>query len=173
MSMDRRSVLRGLAAAGLSVSGLSWAQPGVPAQPAADAAARPDVTTLVAGGALDAAFLAGVRDAVRGQGQRLATQPVQGLEAATYQRLDALLNDGEPTLLVGLVDDAAATLVLDLVRTAGGRVLSVQHHRVAAGAAGSAWAGALGRALVAPAPVPTVAVADPHGTAYVALSCVI
>jgi len=172
MSTDRRSVLKSLAAAGLAVGSLSWAQAATSANPAPAASASRTVTSLVSGGALDAAFLAGVREAVQANaGQGLAAQPLQGLDAATFTRLGALLQDGEPTLLVGLIDDAAATLVLDLVRSAGGRVLSVQHHRVGHGAAAAPWATTLGRSLVASAAVP--AAADPHGTAYVALSCVI
>ena len=67
-----------------------------------------------------------------------------GLDAATYQQLDALLNDDTQTLLVGLLDDAAATLVLDLVRSAGGSVLSVEHHRIGAGSVDQQRASELG-----------------------------
>ncbi|MDD2729974.1 hypothetical protein [Malikia sp.] len=172
MSTDRRFVLKGLAAAGL-LAAMPWAQASASAAtPLADAAAR--VTPLVSGGALDAAFLAGVRNAAAKPAGALVNPPLQGLEAATYQQLDRLLNDDTPTLLVGLLDDAAAVLVLDLVRSAGGRVLSVEHHRIGAGSAGQQRAGALGQALVAGADAAvTAGRVHENGSAYVALRCVI
>lgn len=174
MSNDRRLVLKGLAAAGL-LAAMPWAQASTSAaaplaDAAADAAAR--VTPLVSGGALDAAFLAGVRNAMSQPAAALVNPPLQGLEAATYQQLNALLNDDTPTLLVGLLDDAAAILVLDLVRSAGGRVLSVEQHRIGQDGAGQQLAGALGQALVAGAAVPAGR-GQENGNAYVALRCVI
>lgn len=172
MSTDRRFVLKGLAAAGL-MAAMPWAQASTSAAtPLADAAAAARVTPLVSGGALDAAFLAGVRQATAKPAGVLVNPPLQGLDAATYQQLDALLNDDTPTLLVGLLDDAAAVLVLDLVRSAGGRVLSVEHHRIGAGSAGRQRAGELGQALVAGTAAPAGRVHE-NGSAHVALRCVI
>ena len=172
MSNDRRFVLKGLAAAGL-LAAMPWAQASAAAPLAdagvADTATR--VTPLVSGGALDAAFLAGVRQATAQPAGSLVTQPLQGLEASTYQQLNALLNDDTPTLLVGLLDDAAAILVLDLVRSAGGRVLSAEPHRIGQDSAGQQRAGALGQALVAGAA--TAGRGQENGNAYVALRCVI
>lgn len=172
MSNDRRFVLKGLAAAGL-LAAMPWAQASAAAPLAdagvADTATR--VTPLVSGGALDAAFLAGVRQATAQPAGSLVTQPLQGLEASTYQQLNALLNDDTPTLLVGLLDDAAAILVLDLVRSAGGRVLSVEQHRIGQDSTGQQRAGALGQALVAGAV--TAGRGQENGNAYVALRCVI
>ena len=174
MSTDRRFVLKGLAAAGL-MAAMPWAQASTSAAtPLADAAAAARVTPLVSGGALDAAFLAGVRNAIGQPAGALVNPPLQGLAAATYQQLDKLLNDDTPTLLVGLLDDAAATLVLDLVRSAGGRVLSVEHHRIGQGSAGQQRAGELGQALVAGADAAVIAGrVHENGSAYVALRCVI
>lgn len=172
MSNDRRLVLKGLAAAGL-LAAMPWAQASAAAPLAdagvADTATR--VTPLVSGSALDAAFLAGVRQATAQPAGSLVTQPLQGLEASTYQQLNALLNDDTPTLLVGLLDDAAAILVLDLVRSAGGRVLSVEQHRIGQDSTGQQRAGALGQALVAGAV--TAGRGQENGNAYVALRCVI
>jgi len=172
MSNDRRFVLKGLAAAGL-LAAMPWAQANTSAAtPLADASvaeAAARVTPLVSGGALDAAFLAGVRNAI-GQ-PALVNPPLQGLAAATYQQLNVLLNDDTPTLLVGLLDDAAAILVLDLVRSAGGRVLSVEQYRIGQDSAGQQRAGALGQALVAGAVIPGRM--QENGNAYVALRCVI
>lgn len=174
MSNDRRFVLKGLAAAGL-LAAMPWAQASTRAAAplsdagVADAATR--VTPLVSGGALDAAFLAGVRNGLGQPAATLVNPPLQGLEAATYQQLNLLLNDDTPTLLVGLLDDAAATLVLDLVRSAGGRVLSAEPHRIGQDSIGQQRAGELGQALVAGAA--TAGRRQENGNAYVALRCVI
>ena len=173
MSNDRRFVLKGLAAAGL-MAAMPWAQAGTrAAAPLADAAAdaATRVTPLVSGGAFDAAFLAGVRKGLGQPAGALVNPPLQGLEASTYQQLNALLNDDQPTLLVGLLDDAAATLVLDLVRSAGGRMLSVEHHRMGQGSVGQQLAGELGQALVAGAAI--AGRRQENGNACVALRCVI
>lgn len=171
MSTDRRSILKGLAAAGLVMAGMPWAQAKPVADLPAGAPAPSSVTSLVSGSALDAAFLSGVRQGAQGEGHGLAAQPLKGLEAGTYAQLNRLLQDGEPTLLVGLLDDAAATLVLDLVRSHGGRVLAMQTHRVGADAA--PWAQALGQALVSPPNQAPVAPTAHAGRTYVSLSCVI
>jgi len=170
MSSDRRFVLKGLAAAGLAVSTTSWARavwssPAGLEQPLA-------VTTLVGGSALDAAFLSGVRQAVDAASQAAPlTHPLRGLEAATFQRLDALLHDRESSLLVGWLDDASAVLVLDLVRSAGGQVLSVRHHRIEPHPDAGVRVQALGQALVTgQAFQPS---AQPQGAAYVSIRCVI
>src|SRR5690606_29200651 len=113
-----------LGATALGVTTLGWAHA---APPSAAAAAPGGVLTVTsAGSALDAAFAAGVRQACGAA----AHASVQGLDSATFQRLGQWLADGQDTLLVGLLDDAAATLVLDLLRSAGGRVLEEHHHRV-------------------------------------------
>jgi len=171
MSSDRRFVLKGLAAAGLAVSTTSWAR-AVWSSPAGLEQPPRAVTTLVGGSALDAAFLAGVRQAVDAAGQSAPlAHPLRGLEAATFQQLDALLRDREASLLLGWLDDASAVLVLDLVRSAGGQVLSVQHHRIDHDAAAGVRVQALGQALVAGQPFQPSA--QPQGVAYVSLRCVI
>lgn len=174
MHTDRRSVLKGLAAAGLAMVAMPWAQatsaPGI--RDAASAGAR--VSALVSGSALDAAFLAGVQQGVNAPaGQSLSTQPLKGLDAATFGQLNQLLNDGSETLLVGLIDDASAAIVIDLVRSAGGRVLSLQHHRADNSSAGAQWAQALGQSLLAAKAATPEAPAAAQGSAYVSLSCVI
>ena len=67
--------------------------------------------------------------------------------------------------------DATHALVLDLVRSAGGRVLSVEQYRIGQDSAGQQRAGALGQALVAGAVIPGRM--QENGNAYVALRCVI
>lgn len=176
MNIDRRTVLKSLAAAGLVVAGMPGAK--ATATPSATAAGRQDalpaVTALVSGSLLDAAFLAGVAQAVNAAGQDAATESLQGLDTDAFRRLNALLGDGQAGLLVGLVDDASATLVLDLVRSAGGQVLSVHHHRLALeqGVAADQWARQLGSSLVG-ATAPLAPAAAAHGGAYVSLRCLI
>ncbi len=163
MNTDRRLVLKRLAAAGLAVSvpGAASARAGqpdlsplTPTPPAAGTAATAllAVTSRAGGAALNAAFLAGVAAGSTASAPSLPAMPalqLRGLDADAFTRLDTLLKDGEPTLLVGLTDDAAATLVLDLVRSAGGQVLAVTHHRAGGGPDAAPWALALGRDLVA------------------------
>jgi hypothetical protein len=84
--------------------------------------------------------------------------------------LGELLARQSETLLVGLLDDASATLVLDLVRSCGGRVLAVEHHRVDGAAAD--WAQALGRSL-ASSQVMNTTTAAAGKEARVSFSCVI
>lgn len=156
MTSDRRDVLKGLMAAGLLVSTPSWARSLWPTGEAATTAAAPAqalaVSTLVSGSALDSAFLAGVNSALPGHGA--ATHQLSQLDAGLYQQLNAQLTDGEPGLLVALLDDASAVLVLDLLRSAGAQVLSVQHHQVAQGSDAATWAHALGQSLVSASPLP-------------------
>ena len=172
-SSDRRDVLKGLMAAGLLVSTPSWARSLWPTGDATTAAApaQAAVSTLVSGSALDSAFLAGVNSALPGHGAA-ATHQLSQLDAGLYQQLNAQLNDGEPGLLVGLLDDASAVLVLDLLRSAGAQVLSVQHHQVAQGSDAATWAHALGQSLVSAAPLPQTRQA-PGGLTCVSLRCVI
>ena len=146
MQTDRRSLLKGLAAAGLAVSGMGLAQAAtaLTSKVASAAAGSADVlavTSSLHGSALDAAFVAGVQSMTR----NAAHTGLQGLDSAAFNQLGELLTDGQETLLVGLLDDASATLVLDLVRSAGGRVLAVENHRVNSAAAD--WAKTLGQSL--------------------------
>ena len=143
MQTDRRSLLKGLTAAGLAVSGIGWAQAATSA--AGRTATRPAevlaVTSSMHASALDKAFVAGVQSTSR---NALHTG-LQGLDSAAFNQLGELLTDSQETLLVGLLDDASATLVLDLVRSAGGRVLAVENHRVDGTAAD--WSRSLGKSL--------------------------
>jgi hypothetical protein len=175
MSTDRREVLKGLVAAGLLVSSTSWAkslwQPGSGA--AENQGEALAVSTLVSGSLLDQAFLDGVQNALLPVSTAVASpQALAGLSAETFNRLSTQLQDGEPALLLALLDDASAVLVLDLIRSAGAKVLAVQHHHLAAGAQGEAEARALGQALVAGGSAHTTE--QKAGTqAYVSLRCVI
>ena len=167
MQTDRRSLLKGLAAAGLAVSGMGLAQAATmltgKTVATADVLA---VTSALHSSALDAAFVAGVQSAAGGA----AHTGLQGLDSAAFNQLGELLADGKETVLVGLLDDASATLVLDLVRSAGGRVLAVENHRV--DGAATDWAKALGQSLTAGQPLNT-ATAAAGSEARVSFRCAI
>ncbi|GGH56916.1 hypothetical protein GCM10010975_16060 [Comamonas phosphati] len=166
MQTDRRTLLKGLAAAGLAVSGMGLAQAASAAGKAATSADVLAVTSALHGSALDSAFLAGVQSTAR----HAAHTGLQDLDSAAFNQLSQLLADGQDTLLVGLLDDASATLVLDLVRSAGGRVLAVENHHVNGSAAD--WARDLGRSLAAGQSMNTTAVAS-GSEARVSFRCVI
>lgn len=149
MHSNRRLLLKSLAAAGLAVSGAGWTQLATAANAPAAASVAGDVLALTSSlsattakdVALNEAFLSGVR-----AGAPVVSHTVlQGLDSAPFQQLGQLLADGQSTVLVGLLDDASAALVLDLVRSAGGRVLSEQVHHVDASA--DTWAQTLGQKL--------------------------
>ena len=167
MQTDRRSLLKGLAAAGLAVSGMGLAQAATVLT--GKTAAATDVlavTSALRHSAVDAAFVTGVQSTARSA----AHTGLQGLDSAAFNQLGELLADGKETLLVGLLDDASATLVLDLVRSAGGRVLTVDNHRVDGAAAD--WANALGQSLTAGQPINTTT-ASAGNEARVSFRCVI
>ena len=97
------------------------------------------------------------------------------LDLGSFQRLDGLLRESRPALVVGLLDDASAVLAQDMVRSAGGRLLRVEHHRLAAATAADHWTWQIGYALVnagvtPPAPAGATEVG---GHAFVSLSCLI
>lgn len=167
MQTDRRSLLKGLTAAGLAVSGMGLAQ--VASALTGKTAASSDVlavTSSLHGSTLDAAFVAGVQ----GSARDAAHTSLQGLDGTAFKQLGELLADGQETLLVGLLDDASATLVLDLVRSAGGRVLAVENHRVDGTAVD--WARSLGKSLASGQAMNTPA-AVAGNEARVSFRCVI
>ena len=176
MRPDRRLVLKGLAAVGFAMASLRLAHAGGAASGVPASPARAGVTPLVAGSALDAEFLAGVHAAAAAQG--LAHNPairMRGLDAAVFTRLGDMLQGGEPATLVGLADTASATLVLDLVRSAGGRVLSMRQHRLIDSLQGGPAAQALGSGLVLTCNATDLLPGDAgvDGSAYVSFCCVI
>ena len=176
MSIDRRLVLKGLAAVGFAMTSLRFAHAGTAAGvPLTVSQTLAAVTPLVTGSAHDSEFLAGVQAAAQSQG--LVQNEVihlRGLDAAVFSRLRRMLQDGEPATLVGLADDASATLILDLVRSAGGRVISTEHHRLASDLSAGQSAQALGSSLVLQSGTATaVSASQAAGTAHVSFCCII
>lgn len=172
MTTDRRTLLKGLAAVGLAFSGGSLAQAAtvLPAGKTLAANATLPLTAVVSGSALDSQFLAGVAAAAQQHGmQQQPALRLNGLDGTLLNHIHALAQDAQPAMLVGLVDDATATVLLDLVRSSGGRVLSQQPQRLGSDAAQLA---ALGQALVA-SPERVLPASHPQGSPCVSFCCVI
>ncbi|NML18776.1 hypothetical protein [Azohydromonas caseinilytica] len=172
----RRSVLQALAAA-TSLGGLriAAARPAGDARvaPITDAGAAPArVLPLLGGGALDAAFLDGVAQAVREQG--CAREPLAriGLDALSLAQLSRRLDgDTAPRRVVALLDDAGAALALELLRAQGARLETFAPLRLPHSAAGAEQARAVARALAGGTALPDAA--DAAGVPCVALACLI
>lgn len=130
MNMNRRFVLKSMAlggVAGLTMGRSMRALAGPPAAPAAGAAARP-VLALVNADAAASGFLQGAIAA----GPRLRVQRVDR-DLGFMLDLERVLRSSQPMRLIGLLDDASATLVMDLARSAGARVQWVGQHTAKAG----------------------------------------
>lgn len=130
MSVNRRFVLKGMA---LSAAGVAMGAPlqalASASSPLPDATATRPVLALVAADTAEQLFLQGAGAAAGGRLQ------VQRLE----RELDALLSveqqlrRGQSMRVIGLLDDARASLVLDMARSAGARVQWVGQHISAQG----------------------------------------
>ncbi|GAA3714652.1 hypothetical protein GCM10022421_22610 [Oceanisphaera sediminis] len=137
MSIERRSVLKGMALGGLA--GLALGRAGLAsAGTAAEPLTRKPLLVLVSGDEAEAVFAGGAR-AHPAVGTTTVLRTDHGLEfiSALQRRLKG--SSGER--IIGLVDDASGTLILDLARSAGARLhWSGQHvteggqsrHRVSA-----------------------------------------
>lgn len=165
MHTNRRAFLQTLTAAGFALTGMGLAQASTGKPAAAAGQEVLAITSATHGHALEAAFVQGAQSVAA----RVQHSQLLGFDSASIQQLHTMLHDQQDTLLVGLLDDASATLVLDLVRSAGGRVLSEEHHRIAADATG--WAQQLGQTLVSGQS--HAAPAQPGHESRVALRCLI
>lgn len=128
MTVDRRFVLKSMVLG--SAAGLVSGRP-VPVSanvPPAYVGVRPALA-LVGSGATETAFLRGARAAA---GTELRVQQVdRGLDyMLDFERR---LRAGRAMRVIGLLDDAAAVLVLDLARSAGARIHWLGQHTAAAG----------------------------------------
>jgi hypothetical protein len=136
MRMTRRPILRGLAAGGvLFAAGGARSREALAMADTAEPPLRPAIrplTAIVGGSAYDAAFLAGFRAAAVERGMEPAVLAWDRMNPADFAQLMMMLEAGQPTTLVGLVDDGSASVVLELARTAGARTLWLGHHRASA-----------------------------------------
>jgi len=130
MSIDRRSFLKGMALGGAAGVVLSRSLPalGAPASSPVYRAVHP-VLALVGDGAAAAAFLQGAQAAAGAQLRVQRVNPELGFMLDFERHLRA----GRPLRVIGLLDDAAATLVLDLARSAGARIHWVGQHTAESG----------------------------------------
>ena len=128
MNVDRRFVLKSMVLGGAAGVVLSRSMPVLGGMPSPYSGIRPALA-LVGSGVAEAAFLQGARAAA---GTQLRVQPMDrglGFMLDFERRLRA----GRPLRVIGLLDDAAATLVLDLARSAGARVPWLGQHTAEAG----------------------------------------
>lgn len=130
MDANRRFMLKSLALssiAGLSMGGSVRALAGTTAAPATATAVKP-VLALVNPGAAELDFLHGAMAV----GSRLQVQRV-GRDLGFMLDFERLLRSGRPMRVIGLLDDASATLVVDMARSAGARVQWLGQHTAEAG----------------------------------------
>nr|MBS0021945.1 hypothetical protein [Gammaproteobacteria bacterium] len=129
MTVDRRFVLKGmvLGAAGVVLSRSVSVLGGVAPSPV-HGDVRPALA-LVGNGTAGSAFVQGARAAV---GTRLHVQQVSP-DLGFMLDLERQLRAGRPMRIIGLLDDASAVLVLDLARSAGGRIHWLGQHTGEAG----------------------------------------
>lgn len=127
---QRRQVLKGMAAGGALVSSASlWASV---AQANVKHRAAAPLYAVISPDAAGKRFLAGINAK---RATPLAAQQV--LHSSTQMpfitQLQALLADKQPKRLVALVDDASATLIIDLARDVSAHLVWQEHHTEAGG----------------------------------------
>lgn len=128
MTVDRRFVLKSMALGGAAGLVLGRSMPALAGRRPAYQGSEPALA-VVGRGAAEAAFVHGAQAAA---GARLRVQQVDhGLDFMLD--LERQLRAGHPMRLIGLLDDAAAVLVLDLARSAGARIHWLGQHRAEAG----------------------------------------
>lgn len=130
MNVNRRFVLKGIVLGGAAGVVLGRAVPvlGDVAPSPAHCDVRPALA-LVGHGTTESAFLQGARAAI---GTRLPVQQV-GTDLRFMLDLERRLRAGRPMRVIGLLDDAAAVLVLDLARSAGARIHWLGQHTADSG----------------------------------------
>jgi len=129
MAMNRRFVLKSMALG--SIAGLTL---GGSLRPLAAAAAMPVATgapvlALVDGSTAASMFLHGV---LTGGGNRARIQRVNH-DLDFVLNFERQLRSGQPQRIIGLLDDAAATLIVDMARSAGALVPWLGQHSAEAG----------------------------------------
>lgn len=128
MTFNRRFMLKGLALGGISSLGLSGALPTL-AGPVPGLNRVAPLLTLVNATTAQSPFLLAAQQ-TNPSGLR-----VQLIDTELHAMLafDRLLRSGRPVRVIGLLDDASATLVIDLARGAGAQVRWLGQHSTAAG----------------------------------------
>lgn len=132
MKVDRRSLMKGLLAGGalLAMGTSPWSFAASPAR-------RPSRCLLLLGGTgADEAFARGA-DAARAAltDDALRVVKLKGGLLAGMDRMVSLLDQSRGVRMITVMDDADATVFLELARTAGVRLLSMGTHVCSAGSA--------------------------------------
>ncbi len=125
MSVNRRFVLKGaaLSSIGLTVDGFIPALAASSEAPIDDATAKP-MLVLVNEGRAESMFLSGVRAAAK---TPLRVQKV-GRDLGFMLDFERRLRHGRPMRVIGLLDDASATLIIDMARSGGARMQWLGQH---------------------------------------------
>ncbi|MCA1957442.1 MAG: hypothetical protein LDL14_02805 [Nitrospira sp.] len=125
MEIDRRSLMKGMLASGtlLALGVPAWAFVAPPPR-------RPDRCVLLLGGTdADAGFANGARAACDGKGfDGLKTVALHCGLLTEMDRMVTLLDQTRGARMIAVMDDAAAVVFLELARTAGARLLSMDTH---------------------------------------------
>lgn len=137
MTLNRRFVLKGMAMSGIAgwamgrlARGRAWAAAptGSPAVPLHGPAPAP-LRALTREGPLADVFLLGAGAAGESRPQGWVAAPGMSFLLDVGREL----RRGESVRIIGLLDDASATLVVDLARNVGARLLWLGHHAVTGG----------------------------------------
>jgi hypothetical protein len=131
MNIERRSVLNGIALTSLArvtlnspVLALANEMPGDPVQPT-----RP-VLTLISGAAERSGFLQGVAAVPH---EKILEVQHTDLSVGFVQTFNRWLRSERPIRVIGLVDDASGTIIVQLARSAGASLQWLGQHSASAG----------------------------------------
>jgi hypothetical protein len=125
MTIDRRSIIKGMALCGVAGPILAGARPAQAAAGVSAQVAHRTTLLLVSEGAADSAFVQGARAASHASALRVR---LASHDLAFVLGLEKQLRDSPSMHVIGLLDDALATPLLDLARSAGARVPWLGHH---------------------------------------------
>lgn len=130
MSLDRRTVLKGMAIGGIAAPMLGAALPAL-ANGMTGAASATDVPVLaVVGTSSGAAFAQGAH---AGLGSLLQVRQAGSDLVRLLRELEKMWHGDRPMRIVGLLDDASSAPLLDVARSAGTRIAWLGQHSVQAG----------------------------------------
>lgn len=126
MTISRRTILKGLAFGGVAAPVLTNSLPSLAAS-ATEVFAAPAMLLLVPAGTRGNAFEQGVRAAIGDA--RLVVREARS-DLSFLREIEALVRGGMQTSVIGLLDDAVATPLLDVARGAGASLFWLGHHAI-------------------------------------------
>lgn len=139
MTVNRRELLKGVALGGMSGLALGGSLPTLAAVSSASGYSHrfPAMLMLVNNTTAHTPFLEAAQQAAQQVSLQANPAGVQiqkiSTELSQLQAFERRLRTGQPLRVIGLLDDASATLVLDLARSAGARTRWLGQHSTAAG----------------------------------------